>query len=416
MLVEEYRRKNLPDVRERDLKVDLSSNLIVDIVGPRRAGKTYFMYLIIKKLLESGVDKSQTLYVNFERRLLNPLTPEYFNDLVEIIYGEDLLENKLYIFLDEVQRIEGWERFVRSLYDEFRDKVKIFVSGSTSKLTKSSLSMLLTGRHITTYVFPLSFKEFLGFKGFEVPEVLTEQDIARIKKLLEEYIEYGGFPEVVLRDNKEEYIETLFTDIIMRDVSPLVKNPAVLEDLAYLLTSLSGKNVSFSKLSRILASRGIKISVPTLEKYFYYMKDAFLFFDTMVYSFKIKDQIQHPRKVYCVDTGFVNYFGFKFSEDRGRLMENLVAVELLRRRAGKIYYWKDQQQREVDFVVVKGSRVDELIQVTYGREEIKEREIKALEKASEELRCKKKTVITWDYEEEGEINYIPLWKWLLEIK
>ena len=374
------------------------------------------MYHTIKKLLERGVDKSQTLYVNFERRLLYPLTPEYFNDLVEIIYGENLLDDKLYLFLDEVQRVEGWERFVRSMYDEFGDKVKIFVSGSTSKLTKSSLSKLLTGRHLTTHVFPLSFKEFLRFKGFEVPEVLTEGDIAKIKKLLDEYIEYGGFPEVVLGENKEEYIETLFLDIIMRDVSPMVKNPAVLEDLAYLLTSLAGKNVSFSKLSRILASRGIKISVPTLEKYFYFMKDAFLFFDTMLYSFKIKDQLQYPRKVYCVDTGFVNYFGFKFSEDRGRLMENVVALELLRRREGKIYYWKDHQQREVDFVVVKGTKVNELIQVTYSVNDIKKREIESLKKASEELKCKKMKVITWDYEEEGEIRYTPLWKWLLSIR
>ncbi len=414
MLIEEYWRRELPDIKEREIRIDLSTKLISDIVGPRRAGKTYFMYFLIKKLLESGVDKKRTLYINFERRLLYPLTPEYFNDLVELIYEEGLEDGPLYIFLDEVQRVEGWERFVRSLYDEFSGKMKIFVSGSTSRLTKSSLSVLLTGRHITTHVFPLSFREFLQFKRFKIPDSLTEREVVYIKNMLREYLEYGGFPEVVLGDLKEEYIETLFLDILMRDIASQVKNAAVLEELGYFLTSMAGKSVSFSKLSRLLAARGTKLSVPTLEKYFYLMKDVFLFFDTRIYSYRIKEQLQYPRKVYAIDTGFVNYFGFKFSEDRGRLMENLVAVELLR-RGKKIHYWKNKRGEEVDFVVSRGLKVEELIQVSYDIEDpdTRKRELKALEKAGEELNCKNKTVITWDYEEEGEIKFIPLWKWLV---
>ncbi|MCD6369873.1 MAG: ATP-binding protein, partial [Thermoplasmata archaeon] len=202
---------------------------------------------------------------------------------------------------------------------------------------------------------------------------------------------------------------------LMRDIASQVKNAAVLEELGYFLTSMAGKTVSFSKLSRLLAVRGTKISVPTLEKYFYLMKDVFLFFDTRIYSYRIKEQLQYPRKVYAIDTGFVNYFGFKFSEDRGRLMENLVAVELLR-RGKKIHYWKNKRGEEVDFVVVKGAKVEELIQVSYDIEDpdTRKRELRALEKAGEELKCKNKTVITWDYEEEGEVRFVPLWKWLLE--
>lgn len=424
MLLEEYWARELPEVIERDVCIDMNSPYISDVIGPRRSGKTYLMFLTIKRLLERGVDRKQTVYVNFERRVLYPLSPDYFNDLVKIIYEEEILKDRVYLFLDEVQRVEGWEKFVRSMYDEFKGRVKIVISGSTSKLTRSTLGHLLTGRHLTTHVFPLGFREFMRFKGFAIPEVLTEEKKARMMKLLREYIEYGGFPEVVLNQNKEEYIETLFLDIIMRDVAPGVRNPEVLEDLAYLLTSLSAKTISFSKLSKILATRGIKLSVPTLEKYFYLMKDTFLFHDNRIYSYKIKDQIQHPRKIYCIDTGFVNYFGFKFSEDRGRLMETLVAVELKRRfphGKTKIFYWKDYTGNEVDFVLKEGIKVRELIQVTYasGKDEIEKRETRALLKASEELRCKNLKIITWDYEDEEtiggrKIRYIPMWKWLLE--
>lgn len=420
MLIEEYWRNELPDMFERNVDIDTESKFIVDIVGPRRAGKTYLMYLTIRNLMNRGVEKKQTIYVNFERRLLYPLSGEYFNDLAEIMYTENMFNDRIYLFLDEVQRVKGWEKYVRSLYDEFGERIKIFVSGSTSELTKSSLSMLLTGRHITRYLFSLNFREFLSFKNFKIPEIPTEKERIRIKRYLEEYIEYGGFPEVVLQKNKE-YIENLFLDILMRDAAPKVKNTELLEDISYLLTSMAGRTVSFSKISNLLKSRGLKVSVPTLEKYFYIMKDAFLFHDNIIYSYKIKDQLQYPRKIYCIDTGFVNYFGFKFSEDHGRLMENLAAIELLRRYPKrKIFYWKDSSG-EVDFVVTEGVKIKELIQVTYasGKDEIREREIKALKKAGEELKCKNLKVITWDYEDKEIVDskrivYTPLWKWLVE--
>ena len=170
----------------------------------------------------------------------------------------------------------------------------------------------------------------------------------------------------------------------------------------------------------------IKISVPTLEKYFYIMKEAFLFFDLKIFSYKVKDQLQYPRKLYAIDPGLANFSGFRFSEDAGRLMENVVAVELMRRKTAspvrEVYYWKDKQQREVDFVLKDGSKIKQLIQVTYAssEEEIEMREKRALIKASEELKCGDMLVITWDYEAEEEfkgkrIKIIPIWKWLLKI-
>ncbi|CAD6491449.1 MAG: AAA domain protein [Candidatus Argoarchaeum ethanivorans] len=408
----------------REIEPILKSDLINDIIGPRRAGKTYLMFLTIKKLLSSGVDKRATIYLNFEDRRLLPSTPEYFGDLVEFIHAKRLLDHgRIFVFLDEIRRIEGWESYIRSIYDEFKGKVKIFVSGSTSKLTESELSHLLTGRHLTTRVFPLSFGEFLRFKDVDYGgDYLTEKDTATIKEMLREYISFGGFPEVVLLESNKEYLaQTLFTDIISRDVvSSIKKKREVIEDLSYFLASNVGKPTSFSKMCKMMNSVGVKISVPTLERYFFIMKDAFLFFDIRIFSYKVKDQLQYPRKIYAMDPGFANLSGFRFSGEIGRSMENLVAVELLRMKSSspllEIYYWKDYQHREVDFVLKSGLRIEQLIQVTYAgnREDIAARGTRALVKAGEELRCDDLLVITWDYESDsGAIRFLPLWKWLL---
>lgn len=429
LVVEEYWRKEIPTAIERKIALKTESDLINDIIGPRRAGKTFLMFSTIQALLEGKVENEATIYINFENRKLLPLTPDYFNDLVEVIHARKLLEKhtKVYIFLDEVQRVEGWEKYIRSIYDEFKGRIKIFISGSTSRLTGSELSYLLTGRHLTTTVQPLSFGEFLLFKGFNLqPGYLIEEDIAVVKEYLREYLEFGGFPEVALtKTGKEELLQTLFTDIISRDILPKAKRRGeIVEDMAYLLCSNSGRLASFSKLTRTLGSMGVKVSVPTFEKYFSTMKEAFLFFDLKVFSYKVRDQMQYPRKIYCIDPGFVNFAGFRFSEDRGRLMENLVAVELLRRVSLKpvmeLFYWKDQQHREVDFVVREGIKVRQLIQVTFAADRvgIAKREINALVKAGDELGCSELLVITWEYEGEDVVKgkrivYRQLWKWLL---
>jgi predicted AAA+ superfamily ATPase len=312
--VEEFWRKELPILKEREIKVDLETDLINDIIGVRRAGKSSLMILTIGKL-----GKEKSIYINFENRKLLPLTEKYFDAVIELIYERDLLNKfkKLYLFLDEVQRIEGWERYVRSIYDEFKGKIKIFISGSTSKLTASKLSYLLSGRHLTTYVFPLSFREFLSFKNFKIPKFFVEEDRAKIFGFLKEYIEFGGFPEVVLSNKKEEMLETLMLDIINRDVLPYVtKRKEVVEDFVYFLCSNSGKLLSFNKMAKLFT----RVSVVTAQKIFELLRDVLLFFDFPFFSPAVKAQLQYPRKIVCVDSGFINQFGFKFSEDKGRLI------------------------------------------------------------------------------------------------
>ena len=422
-VIKEYWEKNLPPLKQRYITLFEEKNFINDIVGPRRAGKTYLMYLTIQKIRER-LDKEATVYINFENRKLMPLQETYFNDVIDFIYAENLLEKygTVYLFLDEVQRIEGWEHYIRSIYDEFKEKVRIYISGSSANLLSKEYAKLLTGRHLTTQVFPLSFLEFLHFQGLTVNlDMRTEREEARVKKALSEYLQTGGFPDVVLGQDKDAILSQLFTDIVSRDVlsRTTIRKANVVEEFSYYLASNIGNLLSFNKMKNYFASRGIKISVPTLSNYFWHFKNAFLFFDSTIFSYTVKDQLLYPRKIYCVDTGLANASGFKTSEDIGRLYENMVAIELLR-KGYEIYYWKTKQQEEVDLVVKKGMQVIQLIQVctSLTSDETFQREVKALLKALDAFHLNKGMILTDDIERTESIDgktiaMVPLWKWLV---
>ncbi|MCK4809378.1 MAG: ATP-binding protein [Candidatus Omnitrophica bacterium] len=424
-----YWDSDLPFVVNRNIKIDTETHLINDIVGVRRSGKTYLMMGVIKELLKK-TDKKATIYINFESRKLYPLTSDYFNQVVSFIYEEDLMDiyPRIYVFFDEVQKIKGWEQFVRSIYDEFKGKIKIFVSGSNTNLLSKDYGELLTGRHLTVNVHPLSFKEFLRFRNFNI-EFLSDKKIVQVKKNLKEYLKSGGFPEIVLSEKKDILLDQLFNDILARDIlKRAVRKEQIMEEFAYFLASNISNLLSFNKMANYFKTRGIKVSVPTIENYFYLMKNAFLFFDSLLFSYKVKDQLQYPRKVYCIDTGLINLAGFKFSRDIGKLYENVVAIELYRRfssRPGvKVFYWKNSREKEVDFVIKEGLKIIQLIQVSCFEkfEQMASREIKSLLSASEELECNDLLVVTSGCEGEKKfsfnkknkmIKFIPLWKWLL---
>jgi len=186
--IEEERLKQAKGIKEREESLKIETDLINDAIGCRRAGKTSLMKLEMKKLQEKH-GKNSVYYINFENRRLYPLTPDYFNDLIQIIYEED--NKKSFVFLDEVQRVKNWEKYVRSIYDEFKGKIKIFISGSSSKLIKSKTSYLLSGRHLTTAVFPLNFREFMAFNDIEFEKPFTEERKSKIAKALRDYLSLG---------------------------------------------------------------------------------------------------------------------------------------------------------------------------------------------------------------------------------
>lgn len=387
----------------------LDSDLIKVITGARRAGKSIFSFLLLK-------DKNFA-YLNFDDDQL--LKIKNYDEIVKAIF--EVYSESKYILFDEIQNLEKWEIFVNKLQ---RRGYNLILTGSNAKLLSKELGTVLTGRYIPIEIFPFSFREFLVAKNFKVKkEYLKIPEVkGKILGYLDEYLKKGGFPEVVLKNlPAETYLETLFDAILFKDVVKRykVRFSQEIYDLAVYLISNFCSEFSFNKLKNILKFR----STNTLQKYLKYLEEAYLFFPLNRFSFKVKEQIKSPRKIYLVDNGFILAKAFRFSQNTGRLMENLVFVEILRRgyRINRdVFYYQTRNKKEVDFVLKKGVNVEELIQVCYeiNNFEVRKREIKSLFEASEELKCDNLSIITWDYEAEDEfkgkkIKFIPLWKWLL---
>ena len=391
------------------------------VLGVRRAGKTYLAKQILKKKIKQKTKKEQTLYINFEDNKLEPYLNGDILDNIYETYRYYINKNDFaYIVLDEVHNVDRWEKWIRMMLEK-KENVKIIVTGSGSKILTEKLASVLTGRKVTYSLFPLSFEDFLLFKGIGkryLPK--KEKDF-----LLREYIEFGALPLVVLAEKSEQkkyFLQEVYDDIITKDImfKYKLREEDILRKVAYLTTNSFARYISIRKIRNSLKSiMKIDVSPSTLSYYLEYFERSFLFIFLPIFSYNIKDQLQYPRKVYCVDTGLVNAIILKFSENIGRLYENIVAIEL-KRKNKEIYYWKNPQHEEVDFVVKEGLKVKQLIQVCYDTEDYstKKREIKALLKASKELSCKNLLVITEDKEGEEivdnkKIKYVPLWRWLL---
>jgi len=384
---------------------------ILAILGVRRCGKSVLSLQILEK-------NTPFLYINFDDERLIEFTAKDFDNLLEAHY--ELYGDTDYVVLDEPQNIVGWELFVNRL----RRTKKVIITGSNSKLLSGELGTHLTGRYIDFTLFPFNFYEFLDFNSFS----LSQQDVyslkkkATVKKFLQEYITSGGFPERY-RFGKEILVR-IYSDIIEKDILRRykIKNKKVFKEVTKYVVSDFTSEISLNKLKNIF---GIK-DVHTMKNWFSLLENAYLIFILERFSFKLKQQMIAPKKVYCIDTGLAEAVSFKFTEDKGKLIENLVATELFRRKSYfyknlEIYYWKDHQHNEVDFVIKEKHNIKQLIQVCYDvlNYTTKERELKSLIKASKELRCDNLYVITWDYEAEEKykdktIKFIPLWKWLLE--
>ena len=381
---------------------------VLAILGVRRCGKSIFSYLLAKA--------KNYGYVNFDDERLLGLKSKELNEILKSFYK--LYGDVKIIILDEIQNVPGWELFVNRL----RRTKKVILTGSNSHLLSGELATHLTGRHIDLMLYPFSFREFLKLKNFKTAKAYTTKEKAELLNLLEEYLQIGGFPEV--HKFGKQIILVIYEDILTKDIifRHKIKKLEELRKLAKYCISNSSQEFSYSKISKIL---GVK-HVSTISNWVRYLEEAFLIFKLERFDYKLKQQFLAPKKVYCVDPGIINILGFKFSENKGDLMENTAAIELKRRTKKnqlEVYYWKDYSQHEVDFVIKKGNKIHQLIQTSYinSREDIREREITALLKASKTLKCKNLLVITWDYESNEKIknlriNYAPLWKWLLENK
>lgn len=390
----------------------IDSNLIKVVTGIRRSGKSVFSFQLL--------NKKKYAYINFDDERLVGLKPADLNMILEAFY--QLYGDFKYIFLDEIQNIEGWELFVNRLK---RQGFNVVVTGSNAKLLSKELATHLTGRYIGIEIFPFSFREFLTFENFDMTnnDLYSTRKKSLLIKKLREYITHGGFPEAIKdKELSKSYLPTLYSTILTKDVISRYKINYVttLKEISNYLISNFSKYITFNKIKN---NYNLK-SPHTSKKYVSYLEESYLFFLLDKFSFKYKEVTASPKKVYTVDTGIINVIAFASSENFGRLMENLIAIELLRKKTfnplSEIYYWKDYQQKEVDFVLKKGPKVEQLIQAAYvsSPDEIDKREYVALTKASKELQCNNLLMITWDYEAKEtldgkKIEFIPLWKWLL---
>jgi predicted AAA+ superfamily ATPase len=380
------------------------SNIVV--MGHRRCGKSTLLFQIMEKFFPNAF-----YYLNFADERLNDFEAKDFQVLHEIFikkFGE-----KKTFFFDEIQGKPGWNKFVNRLYE---NGCKFFITGSNSELLSKEISTFLTGRHLDFVLFPFSFKEFLGFKGIN-RTVGSTKEKAVVLKALDEFIAKGGFPEVLVYGNMD-VLEKIYEDVINKDilVRYKIKDEKTFKDLALYLVSNSSKDFSYNSLKKQF-NLG---SSNTVKSFVYYLTNCFLLVELNRFFYSLKRQEMAPKKIYCIDTGMINKMGFKFSEDKGRLFENLVFVELLRRKKN-VFYWKDANKKEIDFLIVEKNQPVQAIQVCadLSNEKTNQREIAGLLSALNEFKLKKGQIITYDTEkiekhENKTIQYIPLWKWLLE--
>lgn len=416
-IVKEWNEKDFPKIIDRGIKIPYESeiNRVFSLIGPRRAGKTFELLNIAKKI-STKYGKDKTFYINFERADLGVLNTK---DLVSMLnaYYEFLPENaakKVWLFLDEIQNVNGWEIFVRNCLDE---GVKVFISGSSSKLLSKEISTSMRGRNLSFNIFPLSFREFLLFKNFEIPSVLSTKEKSFLIKNFEDYLYHGGYPESVLfPEQREAILKDIFDTAILKDVLERhkIRNSFLMKNLIKAL--LSAKEFSVHKFYNYLNSQQIKSSKNSLYKFLEYLEDAFFVFKLNKFSLSYKKAEQSLPKIYFIDNGLLTNNGV---DDKGRLLENIVFLELIRKNLD-ISYYQNTQKEEVDFLVKKGKKVEQLIQVCYSLENFitKDREIKSLLKASREFNCRNLLILTFDEEDEFVIDkkkifVKPVWKWLI---
>jgi len=426
VVIKEFHDFTLPDLIERDLDINFSIlrspiKKIITIIGPRRAGKTYFLFQTIKKLLAKEVEITDIIYINFEDERILPMKPEDLEHILNAYFELYTAKSKPFIFLDEIQNISGWDKFVRRLNDQ---GLSIILTGSNSRMLGREIATALRGRTLTYEIFPFSFREFLTAKGIAMGKnVIYGKTRHRINQLYEEYLFSGGYPEITFVEEKAtkgRILQDYFNTIFYRDLVERyrIKNSELLRQwLNTLMMNLSSP-ISFNKVENDFRSRGMRLSRATLSSYARYVEDIFFGFFVELYSESVRKRQINPKKFYLIDQGIHNYLTLKFTENRGRILENLVFLEL-RRRGFHVFYYKTAGGHEVDFLLTD-NRGWKLIQVCHDLSHIEtfNREKKALLSGLQELGLETGIILTQHEKREEKIKdytikIMPVWEWLL---
>jgi len=405
------------DLYDKKIAKFIEKDEVLVIKGVRRSGKSTLMINQIRKLHKRGIPKNEILFVNLEDpRFINHLSIELF-ELIKETYLEYLNpKSKPYIFLDEIQTIENWEKWVNKEVELKQSFITI--TGSNSSLLSSEIASVLTGRYISIDVYPLSFSEFLLFRGIEITSKLDlVSKKIELNRELNSFLRDGGFPRLVdyPNDEKKELLISYKNSILLKDIVARfkLKNFNVLNDITAFLLSNSGIIQSITKLKN-----NFSISYNMASDYVDYLKKAYLVFEIKKFDYSLKKQIVNEKKYYSIDLGFSNLMRVPNREFRGADLESIVCIELLR-RGYDVYYYRTKNDLEIDFVVVKNNKIVQLIQVsqTLKDAKTKKREIAPFQKSKEELHLSKVEclIISEDLSRdlEEDIRVINIKEWLL---
>ncbi|MCD6659094.1 MAG: ATP-binding protein [Lentimicrobium sp.] len=387
----------------------LNTSLIKLITGPRRAGKSVMALQILKN--------KNFAYLNFDDDLLL----NNFEEDIVIQSLNDVYAGYTCLLLDEIQNLPNWELWVGKLY---RRGINLIITGSNSRLLSNEMASALTGRYLQIIVLPFSFGETLRFKSFTVSDKMqyTPAGIGEILALLDSYMFNGGFPETLFNPLLlKNYLSSLFDSVLLKDILKRfrIRNTRQLYDLSNFLLSNYTNPFSYNHIKDSLNFN----SVATVQKFLGYLEEPYLFMHLTRYNNKVINQQKSAQKIYVIDNGFIKARSFELSPNYGRLLENLVFIELLRRgyRPGlDLFYYRTRNDKEIDFLIRKGHQIEQLIQVCYNFEQLKviKRETNALTEAAKELNCTNLLILSWDKEDiiemdDLKIKLLPAWKWLL---
>lgn len=403
IILQEWFEKKLPPTFLREKQVDIKSlsplKKVRVITGFRRTGKTYLFFSAIKKLLKR-YSRKDILYINFEDERI-PLKTEVLTNLIpsfQSICGQ----KPKYLFLDEIQNIPLWSKYIRRILDN--ENIEIFLTGSSSKMSSFELPTELRGRSLEQKVWPLTFKEFLTFKGKTIDKNsldFSSDQKSQFDYLLNEYLIFGALPEIVLSplENKINIIQEYFKTVIRREISERyqLKKEEPIKSTAKLL--FNSTYFTQSKIYRDLTSQGINLDKNAVGDYFKYLKTAYLFIPLSHFSFSFRSRQTKPQKAYFIDNGFITSLSTKFSQNLGRLWENLICQKLFSQGRELYYFQNNRKTDEVDFVVCKDNKPYQLIQACYDLTDshTQKREIVALLRSGKKLLCSNLIIITpWE--------------------
>jgi uncharacterized protein len=376
----------LPSFHPRDLKVPLDLEKVITIIGPRRAGKTWYFYQLISTLEAQGTPRRQIIYVNFEdeRFEFEGDYDQIIDAYVELNPGQPL--NEVYIFFDEIQEMPNWEKYVRRLYDTVTHG--IFLTGSNEKMLSAEIATSLRGRSLAFELMPLSFKEYLSFKSIAIENRLSKGKRALIKNSFTEYLVWGGYLELVNISSRfkhailQEYFNVmLYRDLIQRYE---IKDASVLKYLLKRLIGLFTKEFSVNKLFNDLKSRGFTTSKDTIYQMVGHIFSVYMAAPLEKYDTAVVKREMSNRKIYLFDNGFASAMHYAFSDDTGKLLENLV-FSALRSISNEIFFLKNGG--ECDFVIFRRDQQPLLIQVTERLDaDNHEREVRGLSIAKKRIK------------------------------